>query len=97
MRNQGYDILLEIAKSFEADVVLCLDTEKLYHDLKRDLPSFVNVMHLQKSPGVTPRSKDQRRELRDFQIRQYFEGPTLELYPHSFDVKLGDIEVYKVS
>ena len=53
-------------------------------------------MHLQKSPGVTPRSKDQRRELRDFQIRQYFEGPTLDLYPHSFDVKFTDIEIYKV-
>ena len=58
--------------------------------------SFVNIMHLQKSPGVTPRSKDQRRELRDFQIRQYFEGPTLDLYPHSFDVKFTDIEIYKV-
>ena len=96
VRNQGYDVLLEVAKSFEADVVLCLDTEKLYHDLKRDLPGFVHVMHLQKSPGVTPRNKDQRRELRDFQIRQYFEGSTLELYPHSFDVKISDIEVYKV-
>ena len=45
---------------------------------------------------MTPRSKDQRRELRDFQIQQYFEGPTLELYPHSFDVKIGNNEVYKV-
>ena len=74
-------MLLEIAKSFEADVVLCLgimfkilrltkrcvnpwlsseilnilkDTEKLYHDLKRDLPNFVNIMQLPKSPGVQP-------------------------------------------
>ena len=51
-----------------------IDTEKLYHDLKRDLPPFVNVMQVKKSPGVMPRSKDQRREMRDFQIRQYFEG-----------------------
>jgi len=29
-------------------------TEKLYHDLNRDLPNFVNIMQLPKSPGVQP-------------------------------------------
>ena len=119
-------MLLEIAKSFEADVVLCLgimfkifsdqtvceslvwgwlydeilniwkDTEKLYHDLKRDLPNFVNIMQLPKSPGVQPRNKDQRREIRDFQIRQYFEGASLDLHPHSYDVRFTDFEIYKI-
>jgi polyribonucleotide 5'-hydroxyl-kinase len=96
VRNQGYEMLLEIAKSFEADVVLCLDTEKLYHDLKRDLPNFVNIMQLPKSPGVQPRNKDQRREIRDFQIRQYFEGASLDLHPHSYDVRFTDFEIYKI-
>ena len=72
------------------------DTEKLYHDLKRDLPNFVNIMQLPKSPGVQPRNKDQRREIRDFQIRQYFEGASLDLHPHSYDVRFTDFEIYKI-
>ena len=72
------------------------DTEKLYHDLKRDLPNFVNIMQLPKSPGVQPRNKDQRREIRDFQIRQYFEGASLDLHPHSYDVRFSDFEIYKI-
>ena len=53
-------------------------------------------MQLPKSPGVQPRNKDQRREIRDFQIRQYFEGASLDLHPHSYDVRFSDFEIYKI-
>jgi len=48
VNRKGYDTLLETAKTFEADVVLCLDAERLYQDLVRDLPDFVNIMLLKK-------------------------------------------------
>ena len=48
VNRKGYDTLLETAKTFEADVVLCLDAERLYQDLVRDLPDFVNIMLLRK-------------------------------------------------
>ena len=51
IKGQGYQSLLHTAQSFEADVVLVLDNERLYNDLKRDLPDFVNIILQPKSPG----------------------------------------------
>ena len=51
IKGQGYQSILHIAQSFEADVVLVLDSERLYNDLKRDLPDFVNIILQPKSPG----------------------------------------------
>ena len=41
--GEGYKTLLTIAESFEADLVICLEHERLYMDLNRDLPNFVKV------------------------------------------------------
>ena len=41
--GDGYKTLLTIAESFEADLVICLEHERLYMDLNRDLPNFVKV------------------------------------------------------
>ena len=51
IKGQGYQSLLHTAQAFEADVVLVLDSERLYNDLKRDLPDFVNIILQPKSPG----------------------------------------------
>ena len=52
IKGQGYQSLLHTAQAFEADVVLVLDNERLYNDLKRDLPPFVNIVLQPKSPGI---------------------------------------------
>ena len=48
VKHKGYEALLKTAELFEANVVLVVDTERLYQDLKRDLPDFVHVLKLQK-------------------------------------------------
>ena len=48
MLRKGYEALCETARLFAADVVLVVDTERLYQDLTRDLPQFVNILKLQK-------------------------------------------------
>ncbi|KFM02760.1 Polyribonucleotide 5'-hydroxyl-kinase Clp1, partial [Aptenodytes forsteri] len=84
------------ASAFEVDVVVVLDQERLYNELKRDLPHFVRTVLLPKSGGVVERSKDFRRECRDDRIREYFYGFRGCFYPHAFDVKFSDVKIYKV-
>lgn len=38
---------------FPVDVILVLGQERLYSELKRDMPDFVNVILLPKSGGVS--------------------------------------------
>lgn len=73
-----------------------LDNERLYNELKRDMPKFVKVVYLPKSGGVVERSTSQRAEARDSRIREYFYGKRTPYYPHSFDVKYSDLKIYKV-
>ena len=51
---------MNAAEVFEPDVVIVLDHERLYNELRHDLPSFVKVLHLPKSGGVESRSQDVR-------------------------------------
>lgn len=53
VRGSGYKQILHVAQSFEVDVILVLDQERLYNELQRDLPSFVKVVFLPKSRGVS--------------------------------------------
>ncbi|XP_037086381.1 protein CLP1 homolog [Pollicipes pollicipes] len=96
VKGGGYKALTHIAVAFEVDVVLVLDHERLYNELVRDMPNFVEVVFLPKSGGVSERNKMQRMEARDARIRSYFYGQCGELYPHSFDVKFSDVKVFKI-
>uniref|UniRef100_A0A4W6EQ56 Polyribonucleotide 5'-hydroxyl-kinase Clp1 n=1 Tax=Lates calcarifer TaxID=8187 RepID=A0A4W6EQ56_LATCA len=68
VKGSGYQALVHCASAFQVDVVLVLDHERLYNELKRDLPHFVRVVLLPKSGGVVERSKECRRETRDEKI-----------------------------
>ncbi|KFP31019.1 Polyribonucleotide 5'-hydroxyl-kinase Clp1, partial [Colius striatus] len=96
VKGSGYQALVHAASAFEVDVVVVLDQERLYNELKRDLPHFVRTVLLPKSGGVVERSKDFRRECRDDGIREYFYGFRGCFYPHAFDVKFSDVKIYKV-
>ncbi|CAB1325459.1 unnamed protein product [Coregonus sp. 'balchen'] len=97
VKGSGYQALVHCASAFEVDVVLVLDQERLYNELKRDLPHFVRVVLLPKSGGVVERSKDCRREVRDDKIREYFYGfRGISFYPHAFDVRFSDVRIYKI-
>ena len=41
IRGGGYQSILTAAKDFEIDVVIVLDQERLYKELERDLPKYV--------------------------------------------------------
>ncbi|XP_057655334.1 protein CLP1 homolog [Diorhabda carinulata] len=97
IKSAGYKQLLNSAKTFEVDVIMVLDQERLYNELVRDLPNFVKIIFLPKSGGVVERSKSNRIESRDQRIREYFYGTTKNsLYPHSFDLKFSEIKIYKI-
>ncbi|XP_013170540.1 PREDICTED: protein CLP1 homolog isoform X2 [Papilio xuthus] len=96
IKGAGYKVLTHAAQAFEVDVILVLDNERLYNELKRDMPKFVKVVYLPKSGGVAERSPAQRAEGRDARIREYFYGRRTPYYPHSFDVKYSDLKIYKV-
>ncbi|XP_062895713.1 polyribonucleotide 5'-hydroxyl-kinase Clp1 isoform X1 [Mobula hypostoma] len=78
VRGSGYQALVHAASAFEVDVALVLDQERLYNELKRDLPHFVRTALLPKSGGAVGRSKDFRRERRD--QKGSFEDPDPELH-----------------
>jgi len=98
VRGEGYNQIKHIAQAFEVDVIVVLDQERIYNDLVRDMPKFVKVVWQPKSGGVVSRSIDQRTELRDLRVKQYFYGPSGNLFPHSFDVPFSDIKdkIYKI-
>lgn len=43
VRGDGYKLLTHAAQAFEVDVILVLDQERLYNELKDDMPDFVKV------------------------------------------------------
>lgn len=97
VRGSGYQALVHAASAFEVDVALVLDQERLYNELKRDLPHFVRTALLPKSGGAVGRSKDFRRERRDLKVREYFYGPRGSgLFPHAFDVAFSEVQIFRV-
>ena len=97
----GYKALLHAAEAFQVKVVLVLDQERLFNELKRDLPKFVQTVFAPKSGGVVVRSKNFRSEARDARIREYFYGTpfksgTTVYYPHSFDVPFASMKIFKI-
>jgi len=97
IKGSGYQCLVNAAAAFEVDVVVVLDHERLYNDLQRDLPSVVKIVHQPKSGGVEERSRQLRISLRRERIRQYFYGTSKQpYYPHSFQVRFDEIQIYKI-
>ncbi|XP_059081029.1 protein CLP1 homolog [Tigriopus californicus] len=98
VRGEGYNQIKHTAQAFEVDVIIVLDQERVYNDLVRDMPSFVKVIWLPKSGGVVERSTEQRQIARDQRVKQYFYGPTGNLFPHSFEVRFSELKekIYKI-
>lgn len=96
IKGLGYKHLLHVAQAFEVAAIFVLDQERLYNELLRDIPKFVQVIFLPKSGGVVERTPQIRSEARDTRTREYFYGNRSPLYPHSFDVKFNDVTIYKI-
>ncbi|XP_052861487.1 protein CLP1 homolog [Anopheles cruzii] len=96
VKGSGYSHILHTVTAFEVTAIFVLDQERLYNELLRDVKRNVQVVFLPKSGGVVERTRSQRTESRDQRIREYFYGSKMPLFPHSFDVKFGDIKIFKV-
>ncbi|XP_067649529.1 polyribonucleotide 5'-hydroxyl-kinase Clp1-like [Haliotis asinina] len=96
IRGGGYESIKQAAGAFEVDAVIVLDQERLYNEMKRDMPEFVKVILLPKSGGVVERSTHVRAESRDAKVREYFYGIKNTLYPHTFEVKFADVKIFKI-
>lgn len=53
VKGDGYQHLLHAAQAFEVGAIFVLDQERLYNELLRDIPKFVQVVYLPKSGGVS--------------------------------------------
>ncbi len=97
VKGAGYTCVVEAARSFEVDVIVVLDHERLYNDLLNDMPTLVKIIHQPKSGGVEDRSRELRIAARRSKIRQYFYGTVRNpLYPHSFDIRFSDVQIFKI-
>ena len=70
----------------KVDVVIVLEQERLYNELKKSLPAKTKVVLLPKSGGVVERSSGFRKESRDKRIHEYFFGSGSQntLNPHRY-------------
>ncbi|XP_060086032.1 polyribonucleotide 5'-hydroxyl-kinase Clp1-like [Ylistrum balloti] len=100
VRGGGYDMLKHTAGCFEVDVIIVLDQERLYNELKRDMPDFVEVLLLPKSGGVVERNSSVRSDDRDSKVREYFYGLRKDnkdsFYPHPLHISFNDVKIYKI-
>jgi len=92
IKGQGYDHLKHIAQSFEVDLIVVLEEEKLYDNLVADMPSFVKVTWLPKSTGVVYRDHPTRINAREKRVHDYFYGYRKDLQPFTVEVKFSDIK-----
>ncbi|GAB6030986.1 hypothetical protein CHUAL_007809 [Chamberlinius hualienensis] len=96
IKDLGYTAIKHAAQTFEVDLIIVLDQERLYNELVRDMPQFVKIILLPKSGGVVERSQKCRGAARDNRVREYFYGLRFPLYPRSFDVRFSDVKIYKI-
>ncbi|XP_042215212.1 protein CLP1 homolog isoform X1 [Homarus americanus] len=95
VKDEGYKSLTHVAQAFEVDVIIVLDQERLYNELVRDIP-FIKIVFLPKSGGVVERTQPMRSSARDDRIREYYYGLHTKYHPHSFEVKMSHLQIYKI-
>ena len=84
--SDGYGVLLRTLEALRADVVVVIENERLYNEIKQDVSKFnhggavdVSVLRAPKSSGVVIRAAKERRVARMRKIREYFYGRTKEV------------------
>lgn len=89
--------MLHAIRAFRIDVVLVIDHERLYADIKNEtFGQPVECIKLRKSGGVVSRDQDTRYLGRQDAIRDYFYGPHSEFYPHSIVVAFNVLKACRV-
>jgi len=77
MKKENFNALTNILIAFQATIVVVMESERLYNDIKKacdDSIDFLKVVRLPKSLGVSQRSRETRQELRWNSFHEYFYG-----------------------
>ncbi|CAF1661838.1 unnamed protein product [Adineta ricciae] len=94
IQHEGYELFKHVAKAFDVDIIVVLDSEWLATKLTSDLPS-VKLISLPKSGGVV--AKDAAKDkFRENKIREYFYGAKNNICPHVFTMEFSEIKIYKI-
>ncbi|XP_014235124.1 protein CLP1 homolog [Trichogramma pretiosum] len=96
VKGESEKLILHAIESFKVDAVLVLDQERLYNELVKIKPESLKAILIPKSGGVVAKSQLQRDEIREIFIKEYFYGGRIPLYPHSFEVKWSDVNIFKI-
>jgi len=97
MMSTGYALLKDTIRITRANIILVLDNDRLYNDLKSSLSGqSIDVIKLPKSGGVVTRSPDFARRSRKEMIRQYFYGVKRDLSPRVITLSWGEVALYRV-
>ena len=94
--GEGFEILKSIVTTMKIDVVLVMDNDRLFAQMKSEFGSKLQVVKIPKSGGVVAREEKTRSKLRDTKIRHYFYGVQNDLCPQSKSVKFSDVVIYKI-
>ena len=96
----GYDLLLQQADAFDADVIVVIGDDRLHSQLSAAAEQSnkkPTVVKLAKSGGVVHRSDDAKRVGRVARLREYFYGVPGDLCPHATTVDFDALQVYIVT
>lgn len=109
--QMSYNSLINVVQKFEANVVVVMDSERLYNDVKKDvsaLESNIRVVKLPKSPGVISRTPETRLESREMNFKKYFYGNIkinplekneqlrYEFFPHTKVIEFSNLCMLKI-
>eukprot|EP00052_Salpingoeca_macrocollata_P017375 m.141249 g.141249 ORF g.141249 m.141249 type:complete len:418 (-) comp20372_c0_seq2:466-1719(-) len=94
------DLIRLAQKEFEIDIIVVLDSERLYNELKKDMATATHrhdVVALRKSGGVVVRDDAFRTQMQNNLIHTYFYGTASDrLSPHSFTMRFESLKFFKI-
>ncbi|GLC38630.1 hypothetical protein PLESTB_000454200 [Pleodorina starrii] len=96
----GYELQKHVIQTFQCDVVLVMEQDRLYAQLQQDLKAScprTTILKLAKSGGAVKREGDERRSAREQRVREYFYGtPRTPLQPATQTIRAADLAVYRI-
>ena len=100
--GKGNELLSHYIDVFKVDVVLVMNSDKLYSSLHSSLSSSskkITVVNLASSGGIVRRDGDARRKLRKSKIKEYFYGTSklrsVVFSPSRQDLRISALKLYK--
>lgn len=92
----GLQLLFDAQRIFEANIVVCVDQDRLVNDMRNRLGNTAHIIKLPKSGGVVSRSTADRVAARARRTKEYFFGLRSELSPASTVVREADVKIFKI-